>query len=324
MKKQKLQTVFTAGSLETADWGMDFHNLMLGDTIRMDAYKKAIFEVVKPGMSVCEIGVGTGILSQWALEAGAGVVYGIEVNKNMLDVARSNLATFGGRFTPFEGLSQKIVLPEKVDVLLSEILGNIVDNENCAAILSDAVKRFLKEDGITLPIKATSYLVPVCAEQAYFDIGNKFIQTTHKDSMLLERFQSIGRSDMFNFYFDTIISEDAYLANPAAVMNLSKGTCEEVYSKKLQYSVHSSGIMTGFKGWFRAQLSPNVVLDIESAKDFSTSWKHSFFPIEQSISVEVGDVIELEFSRSGESKYTWGGEVKRKGKMVGSFFQELK
>ena len=57
---------------------------MLNDSIRMTAYEKAIKEVVKPGMTVLDIGTGTGILALWALKAGAKKVYAIELMLKLL------------------------------------------------------------------------------------------------------------------------------------------------------------------------------------------------------------------------------------------------
>lgn len=323
--QKEIEKVYTAGSLEVADWGMDFHRLMLRDTVRMDAYKKAIFEVVKPGMSVCEIGVGTGILSQWALEAGARIVYGIEVNKKILKVAKRNLKVFGDRFVALEGLSQDVNLPEKVDLLLSELLGNIADNENCVPILADAKKRFLKEDGEMLPIEAISYLVPVYEWEKYLNIGNKEITGVHWNSTLLKKFRRLTGAEMFNFYFDTILAKDLYLSEPAQLVQINNEIFEACYEKELVFQATRTGIFTGFKGFFRAQLSPSVVLDIESAEIHSVSWKHAFFSILKPIAVSPGETIHLRFSRSGDNKYSWNGDVKNKrGEIIGSFSQALK
>ena len=52
---------------------------MIGDTVRTEAYKEAIFASVA-GRVVIDVGAGTGILSLFAAEAGAKFVYAIEAS----------------------------------------------------------------------------------------------------------------------------------------------------------------------------------------------------------------------------------------------------
>lgn len=317
------QRIFTAGSLEVADWGLDFHELMLGDVLRMDAYKQAIFEAVKSGMVICEIGVGTGILSKWALEAGARVVYGIEINKGILDVAIENLKEFGSGFVPLLGLSYDISLPEKVDVIISEILGNIADNENFSPILQDAKNRFLKTDGEMLPLEVDSYFVPVCAEEAHQNILKRNIEPTHSDSLLINKMSKMEISHLFNFYFDSIIPRSGYLAQPNILQHFDKNNLDEFYEKHLQFKIVKGGNFTGFKGWFDAKLSQTVHLNIESEAQYSDSWKHAYFPVEKTIEVISDDIISVNFCRIEDNKYRWEGTVQRGGQIIGNFNQKI-
>jgi protein arginine N-methyltransferase 1 len=101
-------------------------------------------------------------LAQRALEAGAARVYGVEVNPDTLAKAQDNLRRAGleGRFIPLLGLSYQLALPEPVDLIVWEIIGNLGDNEDCTAILEDARQRFLKPLGAMLPIAITSLFAP--------------------------------------------------------------------------------------------------------------------------------------------------------------------
>src|SRR5437016_880157 len=110
-------------SLDVLGWDEKFHELMLNDALRMTAYEAAIRRDVREGDVVLDLGTGTGILAQWALEAGAGRVYGIEVNGRILATAQQKLQKlgFGSRFTPVNALSYHAELPEQVDLIISEI-----------------------------------------------------------------------------------------------------------------------------------------------------------------------------------------------------------
>ncbi|MGW4566351.1 methyltransferase domain-containing protein, partial [Streptomyces sp. NPDC004561] len=163
------EQVWLPASERLLDWDDGFHDLMLGDRLRMTAYRSAITEAVRPGATVLDLGTGTGVLARWALEAGAARVYGIDLNERILATAAERLAAagHGDRFHPLPGLSFDLELPEPVDLVISEIMGNLADNENCVAILDDARRRFLRPGGAMLPRAVESYLAPVAAERAH-------------------------------------------------------------------------------------------------------------------------------------------------------------
>src|SRR5690349_13868146 len=111
------EEVWFAASLYVESWEEDFHQLMLDDHLRMTAYEAAIKAVVRPGMAVADLGTGTGVLAQWALEAGARVVYGIEANPRIIPRALERMARAGlsERFQVLGALSFDVDLPERVD-----------------------------------------------------------------------------------------------------------------------------------------------------------------------------------------------------------------
>src|SRR5688500_17817267 len=120
-----VEQVWAPCSESLLDWDEAFHDLMLNDRLRMTAYRKAIFEAVQPGDIALDLGTGTGIHSQWALEAGAARVIGIDLSAPILDraVQRLRAAGLADRFEPIHGVSYEVELPEPVDVLISEIMG---------------------------------------------------------------------------------------------------------------------------------------------------------------------------------------------------------
>ncbi|HEY8525431.1 MAG TPA: methyltransferase domain-containing protein [Acidimicrobiales bacterium] len=307
-----------------AGWGRDFHDQLLGDELRMRAYRLAIREAVRPGDVVVALGTGTGVLARWALEAGAARVYGIERDPDLLARAAEAAATAGlaDRFVPVPGLSFEVALPERADVIVSEILGNLVDNEDCCRILDDAVRRFLAPGGRLLPRRAERYLVPVEACEAHAQVAAST--------------PAAGRTNPFDAYYDVILPRRGYLASPRLDRAFGFVGDPATYRSELVFAVDRPGTFTGFKGWFVADLSRTVVLDIAGdridggrpGRTSSDSWKHAYLPVEHPVAVEPHDRITLSLSRSAPEgdgapasarSYRWVGTVRRGDDVVARF-----
>jgi protein arginine N-methyltransferase 1 len=315
------EEVAAAWSEQLLAWGDDFHDLMLGDALRMRAYRQAIAEVVRPGDVVVDLGTGTGVLARWALAAGAARAYGIERDPALLDRAVAAARSEGlDGFVPVAGLSFDVTLPEPADVLVSEVLGNLVDNEGCTAILADAAARFLRPGGRMLPRRAERYLVPVEATRAHAAVADSAGRTAE------------GRG--FDAYYDVILPRAGYLASPRLDRAFDLGARGGSYGRELVFPVQRQGLLTGFKGWFVADLSPTVTLDISgdvidpaAERTTSDSWRHAFLPIARPIPVEPHDRVTLAFGRrEGEDgpfaqSYRWAGSVWRGDTVVGRFDQ---
>ena len=320
------------------DWDEDFHQLMLCDHIRMQAYETAIKASVKPGDTVVDLGTGTGILAQWALEAGAQRVYGIDMDAHILALAKTRIQQrgFADRFVAINDLSYNVKLPQQADVLISEIIGNIGDNEDFQPILQDGLARFLKPRGCAIPSAVQTFLVPVAALKAHQSLHRGDVFTLNDRYQLHDLMQQKNIQSPFNLYYDTIIPTARHLSIPHCVQDFC-GRLDQPpqYQKTLRFTVQQPWVLTGFKGYFRATLSADVVLDISSGdienRLSSDSWKHSFFPIEQPVNVIKGDEVILTFERRYplaadtrfRQQYFWHGSVVRNGHTLARFAQGM-
>ena len=116
------------------------------------------------------IDLGTGalaLLAIFAAEAGAKHVYAIEVQPVAAAAARRTIKEAGlsDRITVIEGFSTDphVVLPEKADLLVHELIGEIAGEEGVVAAIADARKRHLAPTASTpfsIPSRTTTLLAP--------------------------------------------------------------------------------------------------------------------------------------------------------------------
>src|SRR5258708_17609680 len=118
---------------------------LLLDKVRCDAYREAIHRTVKPGDVVVDLGAGHGLLSFFALQAGARHVYAMEMSR-IADAAAELIEAngFQDRITLIRENSRKVRLPERCDVLVTETLSAFCfDAENIIEFFAAAPQRFL-------------------------------------------------------------------------------------------------------------------------------------------------------------------------------------
>jgi protein arginine N-methyltransferase 1 len=258
------------------------------------------------------------------------------MSPEILELAKRRMVSAGysSRFVPIQDVSFSVTLERRVDVLVSEIIGNLADNENFVPILRDATHRLLCPGGIQIPGRVVSYLAPVEARIAYQQIAMGSWHAMGGDSGMGRPAVPHPEHSPFDLYYDAILPLSGYLAEPKELRCYSGSWLEPpTYLVQRDWQIQRTGLLTGFKGFFVADLADGTVLDISGddrdGRVSSDSWKHAYLPIQTPIEAEAGDVLQLEFSRDvtepgrqwGRQCYTWSGHVKRQGRLAGEFFQ---
>ncbi len=132
------------------------HVAMLGDSVRTAQWVRAVKELVRPGDVVVDIGTGTGILAVAAVQAGARHVYALEASSSLMAAQRVIHANGASdHVTLIRGWSTAIELPERADVLVSEILDDDPFGEGVLEATADAWRRHLKPEATALPRQLT-------------------------------------------------------------------------------------------------------------------------------------------------------------------------
>src|SRR3954470_12933231 len=129
-----------------------FQSFLLDDAPRLDTWRDAIREAVRPGDVVLDLGAGAGILSLFACEAGAARVYAVE-SAPSAELARLVVAANGleERIVCLHERSQEVDLPEPADVLVTDTTETFGLNGQLLSAVIDARARLLKPGARLLP-----------------------------------------------------------------------------------------------------------------------------------------------------------------------------
>ena len=104
----------------------NIHELMLRDVHRTESYRDFIYgnPALFKDKIVLDVGCGTGILSMFAAKAGAKKVYAVDA-ADIVHQARSIISANGlsGTIEVIHGKMEEVVVPEKVDIIISEWMG---------------------------------------------------------------------------------------------------------------------------------------------------------------------------------------------------------
>jgi precorrin-6B methylase 2 len=143
------------------------HARMLHDDRRTGDYLAALDQAVRPGDVVLDLGTGSGVLAIAAARAGARHVYAVEAS-DIADVAAGVFAANGlqDRITLVAGWSRQIELPERADLLVSEIIGNEPFEEELLETTLDARRRLLKPAARLIPNVLTLFARPLLLPEA--------------------------------------------------------------------------------------------------------------------------------------------------------------
>jgi hypothetical protein len=252
---------------------------------------------------VVDVGAGTGLLSFFALQAGARHVYAIEISK-ISEIAEEliRLNGFENRITLIRNDSRKVKLPERCDVVVSETLSSFCfDTEDTVNIVADARTRFLKSDGKIIPHSAKTFLLPVSSEA--FGTGriptNFFgVDYTPFREKLFAR-PYLVRASGTNF---------SEIAEPVVCHQIDfTKAANNPLKTMVAFRAKASGRIDGFLGWFEANLCEEVSVSNSPYLPLSNWWQLYLPTIEQP-HIEAGQVFVLELDpdmTNGEANWAY-------------------
>src|SRR5258706_10546934 len=125
---------------------------MIADQVRMDAYVSALRNAITPDSVVLDIGTGPGVFAVLACKFGAKRVYAIEP-ADAIQLAREFSAANGcsEKIVFFQDLSTRVSLPERADVIISDLRGVLPFFQQHIGSIVDARRRFLAPRGVLIP-----------------------------------------------------------------------------------------------------------------------------------------------------------------------------
>jgi predicted RNA methylase len=169
----------------------------------------AILSIVKTGRTVADIGTGTGLLAFLCIKAGAKRVHAIERSaaiKWAQELAKMN--GFADRIIFHKGDSRRVKLPEKVDVVISELIGHMAFEEGMVESLRDARQRFLVPGGAMIPSSVRLQVCLVSAGDLYQEAIDRWEPIMGIDFSVL-REQAVKTCYVTTFGDHNLLSESA-------------------------------------------------------------------------------------------------------------------
>ncbi|KAK2178955.1 hypothetical protein NP493_522g02001 [Ridgeia piscesae] len=139
---------------------------MMQDYIRTSTYQRAMLDNTLDFQDkvVLDVGAGSGILSFFAIQAGAKKVYAIEASsiaQHCETLVQSN--KMYNRIVVIAGKVEEVELPEMVDIIISEPMGYMLFNERMLETFLHA-KKWLKPGGKMFPTEGHLHIAPFMDE----------------------------------------------------------------------------------------------------------------------------------------------------------------
>jgi SAM-dependent methyltransferase len=283
------------------------HIEMLNDRGRVTHYLRAIRQTVRQDDLVLDIGTGTGLLAVAAAQAGARHVYAIEssaIAKSAEAVFRAN--DVADRITLIEGYSTQISLPERANVLVSELIGNDPLAEAILEVTRDAKERLLTEDARLVPNRLKVFGLPVTLPTVEL---NK--RTFQAESVAAWRnwygidfspLAQVGRTVPQSFPFNPALARHwKILGDPLLLTDLDFATLPAVaIDTKATMTTKVSGQLDAILLFFELELASGINHSTHPAcvRD-DNHWQSPLWILPEPLPVKRGDRLQLEYEYDG-------------------------
>jgi protein arginine N-methyltransferase 1 len=296
------------------------HARMIGDGVRMDAYAEALRRTIKPGCTVLDIGTGTGVCAVLACRFGARRVYAVELDQT-IEVGRATAMANGcaDRITFLQDLSTRIVLPERVDVIVSDLRGALPLFENHLLVLADARRRHLAPGGTLIPQRDRLEAAVVEAPEFY----RQHMAPWEGNALGLD-LEPVRRL-LSNTWGKARLKPQHQLTESRRWAELDYATREQSsVSGSLNWIVARTGTGHGFICWFDTTLVPGAGFS-NSPAEAEAIYGQTFFPWPSPIRLAAGDTVSVDLRAhlvGADYVWCWDTRIIARGRGITAEFKQ--
>ena len=261
---------------------LHYHYNMLQDKERMERFKAAIEQMVKPGDKVLELGGGTGVLSFFAAQKAAKVLT-VEYNIELVNEAKRILANNpnGDKIEVYHADASEFVPDSPVDVVVCEMLHVGLLREKQTEVIGKFKENYAKKHGGRMP-----FFIPFATLNAVQPVQQDFSFTGYYAPVLL--FQ-----DPYSIQERTV-----ELGNPALFHQL---VYDEPYGGSASFNgkleITASGRLNALR------IITKSILAVSEGGQTDWHSQYLILPLENPLDVAPGQEVSASFS------YELGGEL---------------
>jgi len=266
---------------------------MLKDEVRTLSYRRAIMDNTHlfKNKLVLDVGCGTGILSMFCAKAGAKHVYAVYcsdiINQAKQIVIDNHL---DGKITCIQAKVEEMVLPEKVDIIVSEWMGYFLLYESMLNTVIYARDHFLKPGGILLPDKANMYIAGI-EDSEYKQEKIDFWNNVYGFDM-----SCIKHIALREPLVDTV-EASAQMTNFCKFLTIDVNTVKVedlAFTRPFQFKGARNDFMHAVIAWFDVEFSKcHKPISFTTAPHSKyTHWKQTVFYTKEVLSVSEGEEIK--------------------------------
>lgn len=281
------------------------HASLLNDRRRTEAFLEAVRRGVGEGDVVVDLGTGTGVLAAAAARAGAHRVYAIEAS----GIAAAASAVFevndvADRVTLVPRWSLSARLPERADVLISEVVGNEPLGEMILESMGDAVRRMLKPGGRVVPRRMTVYGVPVTVPDRVLS-GRTFSRASVDawrewyglDFEPLVDFGRRGPTVLYRRPGEDGVGDWPRLATPVALFEIDFLELERpMLDATVELAIERTGRLDALLVYFELDLGEGVSFGTHpDDTDTTCSWRYPIWVLPERFDGREGERVEVRY-----------------------------
>lgn len=268
------------------------HEEMLKDTSRTLSYRSAMLKnrhLFKDKI-VLDVGCGTGILSMFAVKAGAKHVYSVDMS-NIIEKAKE-IVTLNGmddKITLLQGKLEDIELPvQSVDIIVSEWMGYFLLYESMLDTVLYARDKYLVEGGLILPDKCSMYVAGI-EDGQYKNEKIHFWEDVYGFD-----FSPFIKVAMVEPLVDTVDNQ-SLMTTPHKFyeFDINTVTKEDLsFQRDFQLRAIDNDFCHAYIVWFDCEFPGDEKVVLKTGPmDHYTHWKQTVFYMDQVLDLKKGDVI---------------------------------